>query len=88
MLSSLEATKIAREAVDVLIEKPIETVVGCDRDNDGFVFTIEVCDMKAHIADNDLLAVYEVKIDRKSGEVIRYARKSRFRRGDAAVNAA
>lgn len=88
MLTSLEATKIVREAVQVLIEKPIETVASCDRNDEGFVFTIEVCENKAPISDGDVLATYEIVIDRTNGEVLRYARLSRSRRGDVSRNAA
>ena len=88
MLTSIQATKLAREAIEVLVEKPIETVISCERTNDGFVIRIEVCDTKAHIADNDILAIYELSLDKEDGDVLRYERLTRARRSDSAVFAA
>lgn len=88
MLTSLQATKIAREAVSILIERPLEAITGCERGAEGFVFSLEVCETKAHITDNDILATYEFLIDQESGEVLRYARTDRVRRAEAASRAA
>ena len=88
MLTSVSATKMVREAAEVLIEKPIEAIVGCERTNDGFLFKLEICETKAHIADNDILATYEFALDKKTAEVLSYARLTRSRRSDTATQAA
>ncbi|NRA29206.1 MAG: gas vesicle protein [Parvularculaceae bacterium] len=88
MLTSIQATKLAREAIDLLVEKPIEAVISCERNNDGFVVRVEICDTKAHIADNDILATYELCLDKETGDVLRYERLTRARRSDSAVFAA
>lgn len=88
MLSSIQATKFAREAIDVLVEKPIEAVIRCERTNDGFIVRVEICDTKAHIADNDILAIYELCLDKETGDVLKYERLNRSRRSDSAVFAA
>ena len=83
MLTSLEATKIAREAIAVLIDRSIEGIESCERKDEGFVVAVEVLESKGQIADYDILAVYELVIDQKSGDVVRYNRLARRKRSVA-----
>lgn len=84
MLNSIEATKIARDVADIVIGKPLEGVVGCQKTNDGFSVRLEVTDTKARLDDSDLVATYELILDKKSGEMLSCNMIARFRRGDAA----
>jgi hypothetical protein len=84
MLTSLDAAKAAREAVEIVTGRSVDTVVGCEKANDGFLIRVEITESKGRIGDNDLVGTYEVFLDKKTGELLSCQRTQRYRRGDAA----
>jgi hypothetical protein len=57
-----------------------ESVLGVQRDGDGWLVTVEVLEMSRIPASTDLLGSYVVTLD-EQGEVLGYERRRRYQRG-------
>jgi hypothetical protein len=79
-LSASDAVARAREALSELIGRPVEGVLGIDRDQGNWVATVQVVEMARIPNTTDVLGEYETVLDGK-GDVVRYHRKRRYHRG-------
>ncbi|MFY8151177.1 MAG: gas vesicle protein GvpO [Hyphomicrobiales bacterium] len=86
-MNTMEATKVAKEALKELIGRDAETVSRCEFEDKLWRVVVEIIENRARLSDNDLVADYEVILD-LAGELKRYARLRRYRRADAARDAA
>jgi hypothetical protein len=76
------AAEIVRQAVEqlgALTSRDIEGVLGFSRNGDGWVVTVELCEMRRIPDSTDVLATYEVHVDKK-GELTEYRRTRRYYR--------
>src|SRR5215217_7309234 len=81
----MTGTRAARRAALHLMEltgKEFEGIVGFKKVEDGWTVEVEVLEMRRIPSTTDVLAVYEVSVD-KSGELVGYERVARYVRGDA-----
>ncbi|MDF1602515.1 gas vesicle protein [Nocardioides sp. YIM 152315] len=65
-----------------LTGKELEGVVGISRDEDGWTIQVEVLEMRRIPNTTDVLAVYDVTVDR-AGDLVGYRRADRYVRGSA-----
>lgn len=79
-LSASEAVARVREALADLIGRPVEGVLGIDRDHGNWVATVQVVELARIPNTTDVLGDYETVLDGK-GEIVRYHRKRRYHRG-------
>jgi hypothetical protein len=85
-----EARKVidcAREHLEDLLERPVESVSSLERTHDGWVAQLEVVELKRIPESTDVLATYELELDadlnlRRYQQAGRYTR-SRANRGEA-----
>jgi hypothetical protein len=76
----------AREQLEDLLERPVETVSSLERTHDGWVAQLEVVELKRIPESTDVLATYELELDgelnlRRYQQAGRYTR-SRANRGE------
>ena len=74
--------QFARRAMDTLAELvgcPAEGITGIRRNNDGWVVEVEVLEVERVPETSDVLASYEVDID-KDGEIVEFRRLRRYMR--------
>ncbi len=83
-LSESEAIKQVRRELPQLLGRPIESVLGVERDNDedGWKVTVAVVELSRIPSTTDVLGAYSVTLDR-SGELIGYSRNRRYHRNQA-----
>lgn len=62
-----------------LVGSPAEGVTGVRRSDDGWVMTVEVCEVERVPATTDVLASYEVEVD-GDGEIVGFERRRRYHR--------
>jgi hypothetical protein len=79
-LSTLDAVERARERLAVLLGRPVESVLGVDRDHGNWVVTAQVVELARVPNTTDVLGEYEAILDRR-GEVVSYRRTHRYNRG-------
>lgn len=79
-LSAADAVARAREALSELIGRPVEGVLGIDRDHGNWVATVQVVELARVPNTTDVLGEYETVLD-DDGELVRYHRKRRYHRG-------
>ena len=80
----------AREAVDAvrgdfpsLLGRPIESVLGVERDEeDGWRVTVQVVELERIPRSTDVLGAYVVALD-EQGELVGYSRRRRYNRSQA-----
>lgn len=80
--SGREAVLQAREQVAELMGRPVESVLGMERDDDGWLITVQMVELARIPNSTDVLADYAVRVD-DSGEVIGYRRTRRYHRSQA-----
>jgi hypothetical protein len=78
-LSAIEAAQQAREHLSALLGRPIESVLGVDRDHGSWVVTAQVLELSRIPNTTDVLGEYEATLDRR-GEIVRYRRTHRYHR--------
>lgn len=78
----MDAMGVAREAVTSMSGLPVDTVAACQKSGEEWIVRVDVVEAKARLGDNDMLAVYEVKLD-AAGAVTGFERTSRYARDDA-----
>ena len=79
-LSASDVVARAREALSELIGRPVERVLGIDRDKGNWVATVQVVELARIPNTTDVLGDYETVLDAK-GDVLSYQRKRRYHRG-------
>jgi hypothetical protein len=75
-----DAVARARESLAQLLGRPVEAVLGIDRDGGGWVATVQVVELQRIPSTTDVLGEYETVLDRH-GEMVRYHRTRRYHRG-------
>ncbi|MBB4200734.1 hypothetical protein CCR94_19275 [Rhodoblastus sphagnicola] len=81
-MNTLQATRKAKETVVEITGKDAESVSRCERDDKVWTIVLDIIESKARIADNDVIASYELILD-LAGDLQRYMRLRRYRRADA-----
>ena len=79
-MSAIDAVRSAREHLSELLGRPVEGVLGVDRDHGNWVVTAQVVELERIPNTMDVLGEYEAVLD-KDGEVVTYRRTQRYRRG-------
>jgi len=79
-LSAIEAVRSARRSLAELLGRPVEGVLGVDRDHGNWIVTAQVVELERVPNTMDVLGDYEAVLD-KNGEVVGYHRTHRYRRG-------
>jgi hypothetical protein len=79
-MSALDAAGAAREQLSALLGRPVEAVLGAERDGGDWVVKAQVLELARVPNTTDVLGEYEAVIDR-GGELVRYARTHRYHRG-------
>jgi hypothetical protein len=72
----------AREQLEALLNRPVESVSGFERTHDGWLVTLEVVEVSRIPESTDVLASYEMELD-EDRNLIRYARVRRYHRSQA-----
>src|SRR5207249_3443289 len=82
-VSAMEAVRRAREQVEQLVGRPVETVSGFAADGTkGWRVTVEVIELERIPPTTSLLGSYEARLDR-DGELVEYRRLRRYARNQA-----
>jgi hypothetical protein len=82
-LSGREAVERVRSELPQLLGRPIEAVLGLERDeDDGWRLTVAVVELARIPHSTDVLGAYAVTLDRE-GELIGYRRQRRYHRNQA-----
>ncbi len=79
----LRPAEVARAAVSTLAEltgRQPETVLGLEKDGDGWRVTVEIVELRRVPNSTDLLGCYVVSLD-EGGELVGYERTARYARG-------
>lgn len=79
-MSAMDAARSAREHIAELLGRPVEGVLGVDRDHGNWVVTAQVVELERIPNTMDVLGDYEAVLDR-DGEVVTCRRTHRYRRG-------
>ena len=83
-MTDLDAAKLGEQVLQTLAKLvgcPAEGVTGLRRTDDGWVVVVEVLEVERVPATTDVLASYEVEVDRE-GNVVGYERKRRYLRAE------
>jgi hypothetical protein len=79
-LSGREAIEHVRRDLPQLLGRPIEAVLGLERDDDNsWKVTVQVVELSRIPSTTDVLGSYEVALDER-GEVVGYRRNRRYHR--------
>jgi Gas vesicle synthesis protein GvpO len=82
-LSGREAVERVRRDLPELLGRPIESVLGLERDgDDGWTITVQVVELGRIPPTTDVLGAYTVTLD-ADGEITGYRRERRFHRNQA-----
>ncbi|UJA19456.1 gas vesicle protein [Thermoleophilia bacterium SCSIO 60948] len=77
-----ELVEEARDQVGELLGRPIESVLGIERGEDGWQVTLEVLELSRVPSTTDVLGKYLVELD-DDGEVVGMNRLRRYNRAEA-----
>jgi hypothetical protein len=82
-MSAREAVEHVRGEFPSLLGRPIESVLGVERDDDnGWQVTVQVVELERIPRSTDVLGAYAVAID-DDGELLGYRRRRRYNRSQA-----
>ncbi len=82
-LSAREAIEHVRDEFPSLLGRPIESVLGVERqEDDGWQVTVQVIELERIPRSTDVLGAYAVNLD-DDGELIGYRRRRRYNRSQA-----
>jgi hypothetical protein len=83
-MSAREAIECVRRELPELLGRPIEAVLGVERDgdDDGWKVTVQVVELSRIPSTTDVLGAYSVVLDR-SGELVGYSRRRTYHRNQA-----
>jgi hypothetical protein len=76
------AVQRVRRDFPELVGRPVEAVLGVQRDDDGFKVTVQVVELARIPNSTDVLGAYQVTLD-DGGEMTGYRRVRRYNRGQA-----
>jgi hypothetical protein len=74
-----EVVRRVREDLTALLGRPVEAVLGVQRDDDGWVVRAQVTELSRIPPTTDVLGEYEVTTD-EQGELLGYRRRRRYHR--------
>jgi Gas vesicle synthesis protein GvpO len=77
-----EQARAAHKQLAELTGRPVESVLGLRKDDDGWKVTLEVVELSRIPNSTDLLGCYVVTLD-DEGELLGYERVRRYQRGQA-----
>ena len=78
-VGAADVVRRAKEQIEDLNGRPVEGVLGLERQDDGWVVMLEVLELRRVPNSTDVLGSYEVTLD-ESGELERYRRTRRYHR--------
>ncbi|HEY2436348.1 MAG TPA: gas vesicle protein GvpO [Solirubrobacteraceae bacterium] len=78
-MSGREAIERVRRDLPQLLGRPIEAVLGLERDDGRWKVTVQVVELSRIPSTTDILGSYEVTLD-EQGEVVGYRRNRRYHR--------
>jgi hypothetical protein len=82
-LSAREAVRRVRGEFPELLGRPVEAVLGVERDDDsGWLVTVQVVELERIPRSTDVLGAYAVTMD-EDGELTGYRRRRRYNRSQA-----
>jgi hypothetical protein len=81
-LSGREVIQRAREQLEEMMGRPVEAVLGMERDAEGWVVTVQVVELQRIPSSTDVLGSYGVDVD-GDGVVVGYRRIRRYYRNRA-----
>jgi hypothetical protein len=81
-LSAREAVERVREEFPALLGRPVEAVLGVQRDEEGWEVTVQVVELARIPNSTDVLGAYRVALD-GDGELAGYGRRRRYTRSQA-----
>ena len=81
-ISGPQAVLAARENLEALTGRPVESVSALQRMRDGWAVMLEIVELERVPRSTDVLASYRVEVDHE-GELIGYERVSRYYRNQA-----
>ena len=81
-ISGREAIQQAREQLEEMMGRPVEAVLGMERDEHGWMVTVQVVELARIPNSTDVLGSYAVSVD-DDGEVVGYRRTRRYHRSQA-----
>jgi hypothetical protein len=82
-ISARDAVQSVREDFPGLFGRPVESVLGVERDEDsGWTVTVQVVELERVPRSTDILGAYAVYLD-PDGELIGYHRRRRYHRSQA-----
>jgi hypothetical protein len=82
-LSAREAVERVRKEFPTLLGRPVEAVLGVEREeDDGWMVTVQVVELARIPNSTDVLGAYAVTLD-KDGEMTGYRRRRRYNRSQA-----
>jgi hypothetical protein len=85
-LSGREAIERVRRELPELLGRPIESVLGVERDDEnGWTVTVQVVELSRIPQTTDVLGAYTVRLDR-NGELAGYRRSRRYYRNQTDEN--
>lgn len=86
-MRALELCKLAVDVTQTITSRQPEVVSRCERLHDGWQVHVEVVDSKGRLADNDIMATYQLEFD-AGGDLVKHERIRRYTRGSTGVFAA
>ncbi len=82
-LSARQAVGRVRADFPELLGRPVEAVLGVERDEDsGWTVTVQIVELSRIPNSTDILGAYDVTLDR-DGEMLGYRRRRRYNRSQA-----
>ena len=80
-VSSVDVVKRAKQQIEELTGRPVEGVLGLQRDSDdgGWIVTVEILELRRVPDSTDVLGSYAVSLDER-GQLREYARTRRYHR--------
>ena len=81
-ISGLDAIQRARQQFEEMMGRPVEAVLGMQRDEDGWLVTVQVVELRRIPNSTDVLGSYAVDVD-GGGDVVGYRRTKRYYRSQA-----
>ena len=78
-LNARDAVERVRDEIPALLGRPVESVLGVQRDDDGWQVTVQVVELARIPSTTDVLGAYVVDLD-DDGELVGYRRRRRYNR--------
>ncbi|HET8976862.1 MAG TPA: gas vesicle protein GvpO [Solirubrobacteraceae bacterium] len=78
-LNARDAVERVRDEFPAMLGRPVESVLGVERGDDGWQVTIQVVELARIPSTTDVLGAYVVELD-EDGELVGYRRRRRYNR--------